>query len=81
MEDNRETEVAVEEQAVQTAQTAQAEEAPRGNFEGQKLPKRYHIYDKIMANVSLRTIDGVIIAVSVLIIVFLIIGIITGTPQ
>ena len=81
MEENKDTEVVVEEQAVQAAQVDQAEEAPRGKFEGQKLPQRYHIYDKIMANVSLRTIDGVIIAVSVLIIVFLIIGIITGTPQ
>ena len=73
MEENRETEV-IEEQG------AQAQEAPGGKFEGQKLPKRYHLYDKIMENVSLRTIDGVIIVVSVLIVVLLIIGIATGKP-
>ena len=73
MEENRDTEV-IEEQGVQ------AQEAPGGKFEGQKLPKRYNLYDKIMANVSLRTIDGVIVVVSVLIIVLLIIGILTGTP-
>ena len=46
----------------------------------QKLPRRYRLYDKIKENVSLRTVDGVIIGVSVLIIVLLVYGIATGTP-
>ncbi len=73
MEENKDIEVPEE-------QASQAQEAPGGKFEGQRLPKRYHLYDRIMENVSLRTINGVIITVSVLIIVLLIIGIITGTP-
>ena len=48
MEENRETEV-IEEQG------AQAQEAPGGKFEGQKLPKRYHLYDKIMGANSFAT--------------------------
>ena len=47
----------------------------------QKLPRRYRLYDKIKENVSLRTVDTVIVAVSVLIIVLLIVGIVTGTPS
>ncbi len=46
----------------------------------QRLPRRYRLYDKIKDHVSLRTVDGVIIAVSVLIVVLLIYGIATGTP-
>lgn len=47
----------------------------------QKLPRRYRLYDKIKENVSLRTVDTVIVAVSVLIIVLLIVGIVTGNPS
>ena len=46
----------------------------------QRLPRRYRLYDKIKEHVSLRTVDGVIIAVSILIVVLLIYGIATGTP-
>ena len=46
----------------------------------QKLPRRYHLYDKIKENVSLRTVDAVIIGVSALIVILLIYGIATGTP-
>ncbi len=46
----------------------------------QRLPRRYRLYDKIKDHVSLRTVDGVIIAVSILIVVLLIYGIATGTP-
>ena len=49
-------------------------------FGDQKLPSRYRLYDKIREHVSLRTVDGVIITVSVLIVVLLIYGIATGTP-
>lgn len=45
------------------------------------LPRRFGIYDKIKENVSLRTIDTIIIATSVLIVVLLVVGIVTGTPQ
>ena len=37
----------------------------------QQLPRRFGIYDKIKDNVSLRTIDVIIIATSVLIVVLL----------
>ena len=47
----------------------------------QQLPRRFGIYDKIKANVSLRTIDAIIIATSVLIVVLLVVGILTGNPQ
>ena len=46
----------------------------------QRLPRRYRLYDKIKEHVSLRTVDGVIITVSILIVVLLIYGIATGTP-
>ncbi len=45
------------------------------------LPRRYRLYDKIKLNVSLRTIDIIIITVSIAIIALLIYGIITGNPQ
>lgn len=45
-----------------------------------RLPRRYRLYDKIKEHVSLRTIDGVIIAASLLIVVLLVYGIITGSP-
>ena len=48
--------------------------------EGQKLPRRYKLYDRIKDNVSLRTIDIVIISTSALIIIALIYGILTATP-
>lgn len=47
----------------------------------QQLPRRFGIYDKIKDNVSLRTIDTIIIATSVLIVVLLVVGILTGNPQ
>ena len=47
----------------------------------QQLPRRFGIYEKIKDNVSLRTIDTIIIATSVLIVVLLVVGIVTGNPQ
>ncbi|MBR2822452.1 MAG: hypothetical protein IKE24_02040 [Clostridia bacterium] len=47
---------------------------------GQRLPRRYHLYDKIKDHVSLRTVDLIIVTVSALIILLLIYGIATGTP-
>lgn len=47
----------------------------------QQLPRRFGIYDKIKDHVSLRTIDAIIIGTSVLIVVLLVVGIITGNPQ
>lgn len=47
---------------------------------GQKLPRRYRLYDKIKDHVSLRTVDTVIIVTAVLIIGFLVYGIITARP-
>ena len=47
----------------------------------QQLPRRFGIYEKIKQNVSLRTIDTIIIATSVLIVVLLVVGIVTGNPQ
>ena len=49
---------------------------------GPKQPRRYKLYDKIKDNVSLRTVDLVIIITSVLLIAALVIGILTGQrPQ
>ena len=47
----------------------------------QQLPRRFGIYDKIKDHVSLRTIDAIIIATSLLIVVLLVVGILTGNPQ
>ena len=47
----------------------------------QQLPRRFGIYDKIKENVSLRTIDAIIIGTSALIVVLLVVGILTGNPQ
>ncbi len=54
--------------------------AAKSSPDGQQMPKRYRLYDKIKDNVSLRTVDTIIIATSVLIIIALIYGIATGTP-
>ena len=43
-----------------------------------KQPRRYKLYDKIKDNVSLRTVDLVIIITSVALVAALVIGIITG---
>lgn len=45
-----------------------------------KTPRRYRLYDKIKENVSLRTVDAVIIGVAALIVILLIVGIATGKP-
>lgn len=42
-------------------------------------PRRYKIYDRIAANVSLRTIDIIIAVTALLLIGFVIYGIATGT--
>lgn len=64
-------------QARAQMETAKAEVEKKS----QQLPRRFGIYDKIKDNVSLRTIDTIIIATSVLIVVLLVVGILTGTPQ
>lgn len=46
----------------------------------QKLPRRYRLYDKIKENVSLRTVDAVIVITSILIVAALVVGILTATP-
>lgn len=42
-------------------------------------PKRYKVYDKIKERVSLKTVDTVIITVSLLLVGLLIYGILTGS--
>lgn len=64
-------------QARARMETAKAEVEKKA----QQLPRRFGIYDKIKNNVSLRTIDTIIIATSVLIVVLLVVGIVTGNPQ
>ena len=59
----------------------QAKERSEKDFgTDQKLPRRYRLYDKIKENVSLRTVDAVIIGVAALIVILLIVGIATGKP-
>ncbi len=66
------------------AARAEQEEAnarsAKASPEEQKLPRRYRLYDRIKENVSLRTVDAVIICTSALIIIALIYGIVTATP-
>ena len=45
---------------------------------GERLPRRYKLYDKIKDKVSLRTVDTVIIITAGLIVVLLIVGMVTG---
>ena len=55
-----------------------AGETDAENRTEQVLPRRYRIYDQIQDHVSLRIIDSVIIITSLLIIIALIYGILTG---
>ncbi|MBQ7114503.1 MAG: hypothetical protein IJO10_09735 [Clostridia bacterium] len=64
-------------QARAQMETAKAEVEKKN----QQLPRRFGIYDKIKNNVSLRTIDAIIIGTSALIVVLLVVGILTGNPQ
>ena len=48
---------------------------------GQRLPKRYRLYDKIKDHVSLRTVDTVIVVTAVLIVGLLVYGILTRNAQ
>ncbi|MBE5778146.1 MAG: hypothetical protein E7331_02295 [Clostridiales bacterium] len=63
------------------AQMEAAKKESEKKFSAETGPRRYRLYDKIKENVSLRTIDIIIIATSLLIVGLLIYGIITGTPQ
>ncbi|MBR1707600.1 MAG: hypothetical protein IJ719_02075 [Clostridia bacterium] len=45
-----------------------------------KRPARYKVYDRIKDNVSLRTIDIVIVITVILLVIALVYGIATGTP-
>ena len=73
--ENRESELtAPEAGAEESGSSSGKEEAGRDN----RLPRRYRLYDRIKEHVSLRTVDAVIIITSLLIIIFLIIGIVTG---
>ena len=58
----------------------QAKARSEQRFSEQKLPRRYRLYDKIKENVSLRTVDTVIVVTALLIIAALVYGIITATP-
>lgn len=63
--------------AVRAEMEAAKTESER-NFSGQRLPRRYRLYDKIKDHVSLKTIDAVIAITAALIIGFLIYGILTA---
>ncbi len=62
------------------AEMDQAKARSEQRFGEQKLPRRYRLYDKIKENVSLRTVDTVIVVTALLIIAALVYGIITATP-
>ena len=48
---------------------------------GQRLPRRYRLYDKIKDHVSLRTVDTVIVVTAGLIVGLLVYGILTRNAQ
>ena len=48
---------------------------------GQRLPRRYRLYDKIKDHVSLRTVDTVIVVTAILIVGLLVYGILTRNAQ
>ena len=54
------------------------EEVSGETFYDNRLPRRYRVYDRIKEHVSLRSIDLVIAVTAILIVVFLVIGIMTG---
>ena len=45
-----------------------------------RQPRRYRLYDRIKDNVSLRTIDTVIVITALLIVAALVYGIVTANP-
>lgn len=69
------------------AQMAQHEKAaapkpePMIGKDGKPLPKRYKLYDKIASKATVGMMNVIIAAVSALLIIALIIGVVTGNPQ
>lgn len=61
--------------------TRGAASAPEVDSEGKPRPKRYKLYDRIAANVSVNTMNIIITVTVVLLVAALVYGIITGTPQ
>lgn len=67
---------------INVEETASGQETEAGRDSGtEKRPQRYKIYDRIADNVSLNTINIIIIVVSVLLVGFVIYGIATGHPN
>ena len=56
-------------------------QSERISSSGQRLPRRYRLYDKIKDHVSLRTVDTVIVVTAVLIVGLLVYGILTRNAQ
>ena len=73
MRDQREGQAA---RAEMEAAKAQSEK----RLSSDAMPRRYRLYDKIKANVSLKTVDAVIIITALLIVALLIYGIATAQP-
>ncbi len=69
-----------QEEIVETTDAGQ-EAASSDESSTERRPQRYKIYDRIADNVSLSTINIIIIVVSALLIGFVIYGIATGNPN
>lgn len=77
-------ELNMENPSVQQADSAPGQDdagAGSASSWGEKSYARYKIYDRIKDHVSLRAVDAIIVISALLIIIFLVYGIMTGSPR
>ena len=67
------------EQEAQSAENAQR--GPQLDEHGRRIPQRYKLYDKIKDKVSVNTMNVIIGATALLLVIALIYGIATATPR
>ena len=63
----------------QAEQAARREAEPQTDGDGKPRPRRYKLYDRIADRVSLSAVNGIIVAVSLLLVIALVYGIATGS--
>ena len=62
----------------QAEQAARREAEPQTDGDGKPRPRRYRLYDRIADRVPLSAVNGIIVAVSLLLVIALVYGIATG---
>lgn len=69
------------EQAAEQARRQQGTGVDGGGSPAPRQPRRYKLYDRIKGRVSVTAMNVIICATVLLLIIALVIGIATGTPQ